>query len=255
MPDQIKIESGLTAGTCHWVKKSVTRIGSGTNADICLPSSEVPAHAITLELRNDLYSVYNRTKRSFAVGDNDVAPGEVMNWLDGETIALPDGTSMTLQLDVEFETVDSPTSEQAIEDKVDEIDLDDLDIDVPAKSKRRLDPAVLKQLLLLAGCVVTVLLFVGNFSSTEQSSSPRFDQIITAGLENELSSKPLLQDLRFAEAALIRKDTEMAKYLFNSIHEKLVAQKNRFVAEDRAIELAILNYVQSQVRRLNQSAD
>ena len=248
MPNQIKIESGLTAGTCYWMNKNVTRIGSGTNADICLPSSEIPAHAMTLEYRNDLYRVYNRTKRSLVVGNADVAPGEAADWLDGETIALPDGTNMTLHLDVEYEDSDEPMLENADADEVDEIDVDDLGAVESTRSSRRLDPAIVKQLLVLAGCIGAMLFFLGNIDGTSTVPSSQFDQIIEAGLQDEKTSRPLLQELRFAEAALVRKDTELADYLFRSMHTKLVSQKSRFVKEDRAVELAILNYVQSRAK-------
>lgn len=250
MANQIKIESGLTAGTSYCVTKRVTRIGSGTQADICLPSSEVPAHAITLEYRNDAYRVYNRTNRPLVVGDNHVDPGDATDWLDGESVSLPDGTRMTLHLNVESEDSDPENHEASDGVEVDEIDVEDLATVGTNKSRRRLDPAVLKQLLVLVGCIATVAFFVGDFGGSSTVQNSRFEQIMEAGLENKTTSRSLLQELRYAEAALVRKDAGMAKYLFTSMHSELVAQKGQFVAEDRTIELAILNYVQSRVRRL-----
>jgi hypothetical protein len=255
MPDQIKIESGLTAGTCYQIEKNVTRIGSGSNSDICLPSSQVPTHAITLERRDDEYRVYNRTKRPFRVGNQAVAAGDAANWLDGVSLVLPDGTSMLMQRNVEAHAGFNSADENAGDDEVDEVEIEDVIDEQPIKPKRKLDPATAKQLLVLAGCIAAMCVFLCDFGGNSTSSSSRFDRIVAAGLASETASAPLLQKLQFAQAALVRNDTEMANYMFSALNSELIEQKPTFVKEDRKVELAILNYVQAQTRRLNANSN
>lgn len=255
MPDQIKIESGLTAGTCYQIEKSVTRIGSGSGSDICLPSSQVPSHAITLERRDDEYRVYNRTKRPFQLGGQVIAAGDAANWLDGDSIVLPDGTSMLMQRN-------DDAIENAIlpdvcddDDEVDEVEIEDRDDEQSIRTRRKLDPTIVKQLLLLATCIAAMCIFLCDFGGQSSAQSTRFDRIVEAGLASETASAPLLQKLQFAQAALVRHDMKMAKYMFLSLNSELIAQKPAFVNGDRKIELAILNYVQAQTRRLNATSE
>ena len=49
MPAGIRVDSGISVGTTHWIERAVLRIGSDPQCDICLPSTELDAHALTLE--------------------------------------------------------------------------------------------------------------------------------------------------------------------------------------------------------------
>ena len=48
----IRVDSGVSAGTKYWIDRAVLRIGSDPQCDICLPSTELEPHAVTLEFRD-----------------------------------------------------------------------------------------------------------------------------------------------------------------------------------------------------------
>ena len=68
MSASIRIESGIAAGTNYWIDRPVLRIGSDPQCEICLPTAELAAHALTLEFRGGAYRAYNRASTPIFLG-------------------------------------------------------------------------------------------------------------------------------------------------------------------------------------------
>ncbi|MEM7315246.1 MAG: FHA domain-containing protein, partial [Planctomycetota bacterium] len=80
MPAKITVQSGIAAGASHWIQQRVVRIGSDPTAEVCLPSANVPGHALTLEYKDGNYRVYNRCRDNVYVGTRVVEPNRVATW-------------------------------------------------------------------------------------------------------------------------------------------------------------------------------
>jgi len=76
MSAEIIVQSGISAGTRYWIERPVIRIGSDPQADVCLPSSRIAPHALTVEFRDGNYRVHARDRSaSVQVNGQLVEPG------------------------------------------------------------------------------------------------------------------------------------------------------------------------------------
>ena len=99
MPARVTIQSGISAGTTHWIERPVVRIGNDPKSDICLPSADVAAHALTLEFRDGQYRIYNRSRNDVFVGICVVAPGQAAAWFDTDILQLNKEIALVLDVD------------------------------------------------------------------------------------------------------------------------------------------------------------
>src|SRR5262245_4069268 len=95
----IHVQSGIAAGTNYWIDRPVLRIGSDPQCEICVPSAELAAHALTLEYRTGTYRVYNRGAEPISVGATSVARGSATEWRDGQTAILAGDLHLQLEFD------------------------------------------------------------------------------------------------------------------------------------------------------------
>ena len=250
MKTYIRIESGIAAGTEHEITSIVTRIGSASNADICIPSSEIPSIALSIEDRGGVFRVYNRANRSIKIGDQPVEPGQVAIWATDQTIELFEGTRLSLVLNVK------PVARETVEYEFDEFEEDETETggDQQRRLKKPTNVKVFKQVLLLVVCGLVLLgltieLPLSSDSSVVQSRFARICE--SAGHPESEIPHHILEKLRFAEASHIRGDRVMASLIFSSLYDELVAMKPAMLAKGgNGLELEILSFVEERKQNI-----
>ncbi len=259
MPAKVTVQSGISAGTTHWIERPVVRIGSDPQSDVCLPSADVAAHALTLEYRDGQYRVYNRSRSKVFVGMQAVEPGQARAWSDMDILQLNDDIELVLDVD------DDPTPmpmRRSVEHESEDADVprddsyhgarDDLHIDSePAKSdssKFLMQLAV--TILCFAGCAALLAreAIKGQDGGTLKKA-PVFANVVRDANSSN-TSPALVQRLQFAESAAIRGNKVSARKLYGALRDDLVPLQAGFSSKARTSELSILDYVEHRLGQL-----
>lgn len=248
MSARITIQSGIAAGTSHRIDRRVARVGSDPQSDVCLPTAEIPGHALTLEFRDDGCRVYNRCRDSVYVGAQVVPPDQVVDWPDTDILALGSDIELLLDLDVEheepigFEQYDDPTITA-------ENDIDTL----PNRSSSGAAAKTTMQLAVTVLCVIGCVLLLARDQNRKsvRKAGPLFSEVVAQGLEGDTSSE-LLRRLQHAESQRIRGNERAAVIAFGRLRDDLVPQRERFETDQRQLELDVLQLVQSRLEELSE---
>lgn len=273
MPAKVTIQSGISAGTSYWIERAVVRVGSDPKSDLCLPSANVPSHALTLEFRDGRYRIHNRCQVNVFVGTRVVEPGNAIEWPDTDILQL--NNEIELVLDVEEDPSPKPMRtrpnpgedlaglansndwQQESEDQ--DIERGDGDVaDKTIDSDNSADTSTngSNLLLQLAVIVFCILGSVGMLAreSIKQSTSdtrkpPSFTEVVR-NANTSASSPILIQRLQYAESAAIRGNASSAQERFGELRDDLVPQRAVFAEAGRDAELAILDFVEYRLGQL-----
>jgi hypothetical protein len=221
MSARITIQSGIAAGTSHRLENRVARVGSDPQSDICLPTAEVPGHALTLEFRDDHCRVYNRCRDNVYIGAQVVGPDQVAEWPETDILQL--GEDIELMLDFE-------------DDNENHNVLNGLEYDEPVQSGDEAAQAptvrssssssakTLLQLGVTVLCVIgCVLLLIRDKNRTApKADAPDFAAVVLNGLKNPSVSSELIRRVQHAESQRIRGQEETARRQFVSIRDDLM---------------------------------
>lgn len=246
MSARITIQSGIAAGTSHRIENRVARVGSDPQNDICLPTANVPGHALTLEFRDDGCRVYNRCRDSVYIGTHVVASDEVADWPDTDILQMADDIELLLDFEdeetayVHDEVYDAPA------------DLSPAVETVVGKTKPSGSSKTVIQLSVTALCVVgSVLLLIRDANKDKPAAdTPVFSTIVTDAMAAG-SSTELIQRLQYAESLRVRGDNERATIRFGRLRDDLLAQREQLTAEARKPEFQILQLVESRLAELD----
>ena len=227
---RITVQSGIAEGTSHVIEGRVARVGSDPQADICLPTNDIPAHALTLEFRGEGCLVYNRCPNSVFIGSQTVEPDNVVQWAETDLLQMGSETTLLLDFDweAESEESDSQNSESG-ESFPSDIVGGAIDSDkknqATAKDKSSSTKTVV-QLLVIVACVAgsALLLLRDQNQSKVQSGGLNFSQLISVSLDDESVSDELLRRLQFAETQRVRGREEAAHLAFQGIRDDLLYQ-------------------------------
>ena len=247
----ITIQSGIAAGTSHHIVSRVVRVGSDPQSDVCLPTAEIPGHALTLEFDENSCRVYNRCRNNVHIGDQMIEPDQVATWPENDVLQL--GEDIELLLDFE-----DPRSQGTSADFYTEFD-DETDFveefsasaepesEKPSSGSARTMMQLTVTLLCIVGCAL--LLLRDQNRKTGPESGPGFSQIVSNAIENPEVSRELIQRLQHAEALRVRGRQEMAREEYQSIRNDLVASKIRSTFNDTSNPLAsqILQFIQTRL--------
>ena len=255
MSATIRIESGISAGTSYWIDRPVLRIGSDPQCEICLPSAELAPHTLTLEFRGGTYRVYNRGTAAISIGRAVVQPGGASAWNEGETANLPG--DLRLVLDVDGDPRPSPRPEARIEDGYSSGDAAE---SVEAREARGAPTAKKSsakssvQLAIIGLCVLAGVgfLFMPRGEETPVVNRPTFESIVDSGLKKDDNIRALVQQLQYAQAALVRGHNELAAILFLRLRDQLVRQQDTLPAADKEDAKNMLDYVQFRLSQFQQ---
>ena len=246
---RITIQSGIAAGTSHRIKRRVARVGSDPQSDVCLPSAEIPGHALTLEFREDSCLVYNRCSENVYIGAQVVEPEQSVQWPETDILQL--GQGIELLLDFDDSEIDDNFEEYGNDDSGSEVDTvsqstisQQADVRQNGKSmKTAMQLGV--TILCLAGCAL-LLIRDQNRNSTPDSG-PGFTEIISTAIAKRDVAPELIQRLQHAEAQRIRGRKKVANTEYQSIRDDLVAELTNQPQNEEKRTSQILQFVQSRL--------
>lgn len=260
MPACIRVDSGISVGTRHWIDRPVLRIGSDPQCDICLPSAGLAAHALTIEFREGVYRAYNRDATVVSVGSDLVKPGGVATWHHDATLVLPG--DLRLVLEVDGDPRPAPRPESLAEWSTTDSALTQADASILAgaattagESKKS---SSLGQLAVIGICIATMaglLTMRGGSGERSTPARPTFDAIVEASLARDDSTREIVRRLQYAQAALVRGHNKLARVRFLKLRDQLVHTDGTLPAEnagatDDVLSDDVLSYVEYQLGRL-----
>ncbi len=263
MPAKITIQSGISAGSSHWLDSRVVRIGSDPTADVCLPSADVASHALTLEYRDGHYRIYNRSGCNVFMGTHVVAPDDVATWVDTDILQLGDEIQLVLDVgedpaptgqprnrggdDVASQEEPAISTRNSVSARHRNGSVPAAGVDVASKSSR-----FGIQLGVILACVVGSILLLARHqlqARPDAQPPPQFAEVIQTALASPTTSRELVARLQFAEAAVVRGDKQAAVERFERLRDDLLPQRESFVTDRRDPELAMLDYIEFRLSR------
>jgi hypothetical protein len=247
MSARITIQSGIASGTSHRINGRVARVGSDPQSEVCVPSAEIPSHALTLEFRDDSCLVYNRCRESVYVGAQVVEPEQVLEWPETDILQLGPDTELLLDFDpdnelgyhpAEIEDVDPPSDEK--NDKQDSANPE------LVKPKANSGSKTVVQLVVIVACLAgcALLLIRDQNRKAGVNSGPGFSEVIAAALADNDVSPALLRRIQYAEAQRIRGRDDEAVELFQLIRDDLLNQMGEFDQTEDTPERQLIRLVQ-----------
>jgi predicted RNA-binding Zn ribbon-like protein len=255
MPARLCVESGISAGTTFWIDRAVMRIGSDPQCDVCLPSAELPPHALTLEFRDGNYRAYNRSPSPVSVGASLVEPGANAIWRAGETVHLPG--DLRVSLSVDGDPRPTPRPEAHLEDRFDDaasMSMDAAAADAVDEVAAKKSKSSLIQLAIIGICVAAIggLLLMKNSGGTEKAAPdrPTFNELVHDSLTKDDPHRNIIRHLQYAQAALVRGNAKLAHQRFADLRDQLVQHVENLSGDDRAEVVRILSYVEYRLGQL-----
>ena len=247
----ITIQSGIAAGTSHRIENRVARVGSDPQSDVCLPTAEIPGHALTLEFDENGCRVYNRCRNNVQIGEQMVEPDQAAAWPETDVLQL--GDDIELLLDFE-----DPEAQAANANFYTEFD-DETDVaenhsaakeQEQANNKSSSSAKTMMQLAITLLCVVgcALLLLRDQNRNSVPETGPDFSEIVASAIENANVSPELIQRIQHAETQRIRGRTEIAHEQYQSIRDDLIAAEVSRSSEDLNSPVSqILQFIQTRL--------
>jgi hypothetical protein len=253
MPATIRVENGISAGANYWIDRSVLRIGSDPQCDVCLPSTEVAPHALTLEYRDGKYRAYNRGASPMTVGTVAVPPGASETWLPDQAVQL--GGQMRLVLETNGDPRPCPRPD-AWSDNGDGMEPAALTSpDAPAEAPDAIakqSSSTMIQLAVIGVCVLAIAAFLtmGGGEDTASPDRPTFEAIVEETLPGDGPLRSLLPRLQYAQAALVRGNDQLARQRFLKLRDQLVLARQSLPTDQEDGARRMLEYVEYRLSQL-----
>lgn len=250
MPASIAVTSGISKGTTFWIERPVMRIGSD-GCDLCLPSADLAAHAVTLEFRGGVYHAHNKTAATFQLNRKPLAAKESGIWQFGQELVLAPDVVLVLTSTGNPAPSPRPTTDALYfpdegESKPAAVDTANDDADSAPKPPKRIMEMVVIVLCVIGGAM---LMLRGQLKKPASSNQPKitFQQLIT-----ELQPKypHLVHRLQYTRAASLRGQNKKALEGYETLADELTEQTE--LAKDAADPQLVdaLQYVIGQLDRL-----
>lgn len=224
MSAHIRVESGISAGTSYWIDKPVLRVGSDPQCEICLPSADLAAHALTVEFRDGRYRTYNRGTSAVVVGSTTVPPGGVADLPADQSVQLPGDLRLVLQVNGDPRPCPRPSNSNRDDDsdfEIEDVSPDVADADATAKKPSK----TVMQLAIIGFCVLGGAAFLAmpeSEAAVETQEIPTFEMLVDESLAIGAPARDRLQRLQHAESALVRGHYDLAKARFSTLRTQLV---------------------------------
>jgi hypothetical protein len=256
MPACVRVDSGISVGTTHWIDRAVLRIGSDPQCDICLPSTELDPHALTLEFRGGAYRVYNRCTQPVHVGNSIVNQGANAEWHANESIHLPGDVRVSLVVDGDLHPsprLDRPGGEGIVDDR-ESLLADAATPDEAAAAVAKKSKSSLIQMGIIGACVLAVVAMLmmknGGVAETNAPDRPTFNQIVQDSLKKDEAHRAIVQRLQYAQAALVRGNERLARERFLKLRDQLVSHVDSLEGDPQADAKRVLSYVEYRLGQL-----
>ncbi len=256
MSARITIQSGIAAGTSHRIVNRVARVGSDPQSEVCLPTADIPSHALTLEFRDDGCRVYNRCKSNVQIGAQLIEPDQVAAWPETDILQLGQDTELLLDfLDPQY-----TENDEAFDFDEDEEDLSNHDLNSEGdnsterqedqKKASSLNAKIIMQMVVTTTCLVgcVFLLLREQNRKSGPDTGPGFSEIVSTAIANPTVVSPeLVQRLQHAEAQRIRGRKEIAHDEYQSIRDDLIRGSNEIGNESENPNTQILSFIQGRL--------
>ncbi len=238
MGARIMIQSGISAGTIHWIERPVIRLGSAPSADVTVPSAALEPHALTIEYRQGAYRVYNRGTQQIFLGGQVLMPSQSGNWLDTDILELPDGVS--LALDVDDDPAPSPapalplgtmstmeplhaTGNSATGTERPSAQVEAAQAATESGRASRTTFQLTITAVCLMGCAVLIAREQLRQPAEPARRRPKFDTVIRSTLAPGSSvPRQVIADLQYAELAFVRDDRSAARTRYRRLYDTLL---------------------------------
>jgi hypothetical protein len=257
MSAKILVQSGIAAGTSHWIERNVVRVGSDPGMDLTVPCDVLDKHALTLEYRDGVYRVHNRCTVQVYLGGRTVSPGHSDQWHDTDLLELPGLIQLALEVDGDPAPAPPPLFSPALVSA--SLDNDGPDESVPASSQSQPSDApdranasgapvgqptpssssTMLQVGVIVVCVLGCVLLLARDrmrrSADSAVSVPRFDVIVDQAREkSDSTTQSLLRHVQYAESAMIRGNTKAARQRYASVRSMLLANPDPAIIESQS---------------------
>lgn len=250
MPASIAVTSGISKGTTFWIERPVLRIGSD-GCDLCLPSAELAAHAITLEYRSGVYHAHNKTSATFQLNRQPLAGKQSGVWQFGQELVLAPDVVLVLTATGNPAPSARPTTDALYfpdegESKPAPVDTPNEDPEPAAQP-----PKKIMELTVIVLCVIggALLMLRGQLKKPTNTDQPKvsFQQLVT-----ELQPKyPLLvHRLQYTRAASLRGQYEEAIEGYEALADELTEHTDATKNSDDDPLADALRYVIEQLNQL-----
>lgn len=250
MSASIAVTSGISKGTTFWIERPVMRIGSD-GCDLCLPSADLAAHAITLEYRGGVYHAHNKTSATFQLNRQPLAGKQSGIWKFGQELILAPDVVLVLTASGDPAPSPRPTTDalyfpEEAESKPVQAEVESEELEPGMQPPKRI-----MELTVIVLCVIggALLLLRGQIKKPKQAETPKvsFQELIT-DLKPEYPR--LVHRLQFARAEALRGHDEQAIANYQSLADDLAEKTDsaRNTTDKQLIKT--LHYVIDQLDRL-----
>lgn len=250
----IRVDSGISVGTRYWIDRPVLRIGSDPQCDISLPSTELEPHAVTLEFREGAYRVYNRCAAPINIGTALVKPGANAPWRADETIQLPG--DLRISLEIEGDPRPSPQLASRLDDGIangdQSLPLEGATGEAAGEAAKKSKSSLI-QMAIIGVCVLAVaglLMMKKGGGETTAPDRPTFNDIVQASLTKDEAHRAVVRRLQYAQAALVRGNSALARQRFLKLRDQLVNHVDSLDAKAQDDAKSVLSYVEYRLGRL-----
>lgn len=246
MSASIRIDSGIAAGTHYWIDRPVLRVGSDPQCEICLPSTNLAPHALTIEFREGGYRFYNRGSSSVYANDSAVPPGKTRKWEENNSIELPGELRLVLEFDGDPRPCPRPIEKEG------EFHGLSVEAEISEKVAKQKPSKSILQLSVIGFCVVGGALFLtidGN-AEPEPSDPPTFEAIMANSQRADQAIRARAEHLQFAEAAVVRGSFEVAKSRYSMLRDRLLTSNETLPESVREDGKQILEFVEFRLSQL-----
>jgi len=250
----IRVDSGVSVGTRYWIDRAVMRIGSDPQCDICLPSTELEPHALTLEFRDGNYRVYNRCASPVSVGAAVLKPSANALWRADETIQLPGDLRISLQVDGDPRPAPRPDArlDDGFDDESESLPLGGSIAEGAGEAAKK-SKSSLVQMGIIGICVLAMaglLLMKKGGGETTAPGRPTFNDIVQASLTKDEAHRSIVRRLQYAQAALVRGNSALARERFLKLRDQLVNHVDSLDANAQPDAKNVLSYVEYRLGQL-----
>jgi hypothetical protein len=246
MSAKIRIESGISAGTNYWIDRPVLRVGSDPQCEICLPSTNLASHALTIEFHKDEYRFYNRGSSPIFANGSPVPPGKTGTWHDNDTIELPGDLRLVLAFDGDPRPCPRPMEKES------EFRELSVDAEISEEVAKQKSSKSFLQIAVIGFCVAGAALFLTmeGGAETETPDPPTFEELVENSQTANAAVRARVEHLQFAEAAVVRGSFEVAKSRYSKLRDRLRTSNTTLPEEVREDGKRILEFTEYRLSQL-----
>lgn len=213
----IVIDAGSSGRSFYRINQRLTRMGSDPRADLRFPESTLARHFATIEWKDGLILIHNRSGYHLNVGEVAVEPNSIAPWPDGKTLFLNDSLNLTL--------AQNPKNRGTLSNQYSNVDEMKIGGDHESSKSFSTKTIVLGAMLILC-CVVLLFDSSAKVENTDHKTFEKLAlQAYEPGMEGPLKQEIIAQ-LQMADRARFRFGEKDLK-VFTHLRDYIRALENK----------------------------